>query len=137
MSDAAQVWQRMRTVVLEQHDRRHAVCEALGMSFIKIKALGYIAKGPMTLTELTERLVTDRPYTTLVVDDLERRGLAERTVHPDDRRRKIVSITPAGLKDAERARLIVGAPPEPLLALSPTELETLDRILGKLVEPPG
>ncbi|SDY96689.1 DNA-binding transcriptional regulator, MarR family [Amycolatopsis xylanica] len=137
MSDAAQVWQRLRTVVLEQHDRRHEVCAALGMSFIKIKALGYIAKGPMTLTELTERLVTDRPYTTLVVDDLERRGLAERTVHPDDRRRKIVSITPAGLKDAERARKIVGAPPEPLLALSASELETLDRILGKLVDGPG
>ncbi|MFD8497061.1 MarR family winged helix-turn-helix transcriptional regulator [Amycolatopsis sp. NPDC059657] len=134
MSDAAQVWQRMRTLVLERHDRRREACEALGMSFIKIKALGYIAKAPISLTELTERLITDRPYTTLVVDDLERRGLAERTVHPDDRRRKIVSITPAGLKDAERARRIVGAPPGPILALSASELETLDRILEKLVD---
>lgn len=133
MSDAAQVWHRMRTLVLEQHDRRHAVCEALGMSFIKIKALGYVARQPLSLTELTERLVTDRPYTTLVVDDLERRGLVERTVHPDDRRRKIVTATAAGVEAADRAHRILGEPPGPILTLSAAELTTLDRILEKLV----
>ncbi|WP_158886889.1 MarR family winged helix-turn-helix transcriptional regulator [Amycolatopsis anabasis] len=129
---AARVWLRMREVVLEQHDRRKEVADTLGMSFIRTKALRRIARGPLTMRELTDELVTDRPYTTVIVDDLERRGLVTRTEHPEDRRRKIVAVTPAGAAAAERANRVLAQPPDPLRTLDPADLAALHEILGKL-----
>jgi DNA-binding MarR family transcriptional regulator len=66
------------------------------------------------------------------VDDLERRGLVVRSVHPDDRRCKIVTNTPAGQEMAELAESILARPPQRLLALDQEELALLERVLGKL-----
>jgi DNA-binding MarR family transcriptional regulator len=133
---ATRVWNGMRTLVLDLHDRRNEVCEALGMSFIRAKALRRLALGPRTMRELAAELATDAPYTTLVVDDLEKRGLVERTVHPGDRRAKIVTATPAGLAAAELAERILSEPPAPLLGLAGTDLDTLDRIVTALLATP-
>ncbi|MFC4944155.1 MarR family winged helix-turn-helix transcriptional regulator [Pseudonocardia sp. GCM10023141] len=129
---AARAWLGMRTLVFERYDRRHQVCAALGMSFIKVKALRRVAHAPLTMRELTEQLATDKPYTTLVVDDLERRGLVVRSVHPDDRRSKIVTVTPAGAVEAARADAILEAPPAALSALPAADLAALDRIIAVL-----
>ncbi|WP_116111889.1 MarR family winged helix-turn-helix transcriptional regulator [Amycolatopsis ruanii] len=131
MSAAERVWERMQDV-LGRHDRRKAVTEALGLSFIKIKALRRLASGPLTLADLAERLNTDRPYVTLVVDDLEQRGLVSRTVHPQDRRRKLVAVTPAGAEAAATAERILAEPPASLAALDADGLAQLDRLLAKL-----
>ncbi|MFI1800048.1 MarR family winged helix-turn-helix transcriptional regulator [Streptomyces sp. NPDC020379] len=129
---AERAWGNLREVVLGGNERRKEVVEALGMSFFRVKALRRIAQGPMTLRELADQLLTDRPYTTLVVDDLERRGLVERTPNPADRRSKIVSVTAAGGEAAERANRILGSPPAALLALPPEDLAVLDRIASRL-----
>jgi DNA-binding MarR family transcriptional regulator len=131
----SRVWAAMCSLVLEQEDRRKEVAETLGMSHFRAKALRRLLPGPLTMRELTARLATEKPYTTLVVDDLERRGHVERTVHPDDRRSKIVSLTPAGVAAAEQAERILARPPRGLLALEPDELAALDRILAKLGSP--
>jgi DNA-binding MarR family transcriptional regulator len=130
MTDAAvRVWDRMRELVLD-NDRRREVADALGISFVKAKALRRIAVRPMTMRELAEELLIDRPYATVLVDDLEQRGLVARTVHPDDRRRKIVTATDAGLAAAATASKILSVPPSSLLALPPADLATLDTILA-------
>ncbi|MEU5423319.1 MarR family transcriptional regulator [Streptomyces sp. NPDC020667] len=129
---AERAWGNLREVVLGGNERRKEVVEALGMSFFRIKALRRIAQGPMTLRELADQLLTDRPYTTLVVDDLEKRGLVERTPNPADRRSKIVSVTPSGRSAADRANRILGSPPAALLALPPEDLAVLDRIASRL-----
>ncbi|GGO89955.1 MarR family winged helix-turn-helix transcriptional regulator [Wenjunlia tyrosinilytica] len=127
------IWAGMRSLVLSD-DRRGEVSEALGMSFIRSKALRRLVGGPLTMRELTERLSTDKPYTTLVVDDLERRGLVVRSVHPDDRRSRVVTITEEGAAAAARAEEILARPPEAMRSLAPEELEALDRMVGKLAE---
>ena len=129
---AARVWTAMRALVLEQEDRRREVAEATGMSFVRSKALGKLARRPLKMSELTTLLAVDKPYTTLVVDDLEKRGLVVRSVHPEDRRCKIVTITAAGREVAERAAEILGRPPERLLELAPEELALLDRVTANL-----
>lgn len=129
---AERIWVGLRALVLEQHDRRREVCAALGMSFIKIKALRRVAKGPLTMRELTEQLTTDKPYTTLVVDDLERRGLVARSVHLDDRRCKIVTATPEGVEAAAKAEAILSEPPAALLGLDDEDLAALDKIVAKM-----
>jgi DNA-binding MarR family transcriptional regulator len=85
------------------------------------------------MRELAAALATDAPYTTVVVDDLERRGLAARSAHPDDRRRKLVRATPAGERAARVAEDILNEPPAPVLALTATELATLDHLVAKLL----
>ena len=130
---AARAWQAMRTLVLDRYDRRKPVCEALGMSFIRAKALRRIAEQPLTMRELAAGLGTDPGYTTVVVDDLEGRGLVTRTVSAGDRRSKIVSITPAGAEQAEQAAQILGDPPGPVRDLPPEDLASLDRILTALL----
>ena len=132
---AARAWQAMRTLVLDRYDRRRSVCEALGMSFIRAKALRRIAGGPLTMRELAAGLGTDPPYTTVVVDDLERRGLVVRAVRPGDRRSKIVSITPSGQEQARLAGQILGTPPGPARELPAADLAALDRILSQLLGP--
>ena len=130
---AARAWQAMRALVLDHYDRRKKVCDALGMSFIRAKALRFIAGGPMTMRELAAALGTDPPYTTVVVDDLERRGLVTRTVRAGDRRSKIVAITPDGAGQAELAERILNDAPRPVRELPAADLEALDRILGALL----
>ncbi|MFL6077817.1 MAG: MarR family winged helix-turn-helix transcriptional regulator [Mycobacteriales bacterium] len=134
---ATRAWEGMRALVLEHHDRRKDVTEALDMSFIRAKALTKLAARPMTMRQLGTRLAIDPPYTTVVVDDLERRGLVARTVHPDDRRSKLVTVTPAGAAAAEVAERILNAPPAPLCDLEPGDLAALARIVDVLIAAGG
>jgi len=122
----------MRTLVLDLDDRRREVCDALGMSFIRVKALRRLAAGPMTMRQLAERLTIDAPYTTLVIDDLERRGLVARTVNPDDRRSRLVTVTEAGKATAERSERILDRPPPQLAELDPADLAVLERVISDL-----
>ena len=64
----------MSDLVLD-HDRKVAVSEALGLSFARVRALRRLAAEPLTLRALAELLAADPPYVTLIVDDLEKRGL--------------------------------------------------------------
>ncbi len=132
MSDAAhRSWRAMRALVLD-HDRRKEVCDALDMSLVRIKALLALAGESMTMRELATRLSTDRPYTTLIVDDLEARKLLARNVHPQDRRAKVVAVTSAGQDAARRAARMLNEPPAALRTLSTEQLNALDEILARL-----
>ncbi|MFE6778318.1 MarR family winged helix-turn-helix transcriptional regulator [Streptomyces sp. NPDC057702] len=131
---ATRAWQGLHTLLLDRHNRRKEVADALGMSFSRVRALRRIAPGPLTLRELAQRLGTDPPYTTVIVDDLVRRGLAERVTHPVDRRAKLVRLTTEGRTAAERATAILSTPPEALLALPREDVEALDRVVGRLLD---
>lgn len=131
---AASAWQMMRSLVLELHDRRGAVSESTGMSYLRAKALSRLAPGPMSQRELSATLMTDAPYTSVIVDDLEKRGLVRREVNPADRRSKLVRITTTGRTVARKAHKIQSAPPAALAALSEKELMALEETLRRLVD---
>jgi len=126
------IWQGLRQLVLERNERRKETADALGMSFFRVKALRRIAAKPSRMSELASLLASDRPYLTLVVDDLEKRGLVERHQHPTDRRCKIVSVTKEGQLAADRANAILGTPPPALRTLTAADLAALDRIVALL-----
>ena len=63
--------------------------------------------GPMSPSELGERLIVTRATVTGLVDSLERRGYATRTANPADRRSVIVAITSEGLAVAQRVRELI------------------------------
>ncbi|HEY4096506.1 MAG TPA: MarR family transcriptional regulator [Baekduia sp.] len=125
---ATTAWRSMRDMV-HANDRRGAVAEALGMSFARAKALRLVADAPRTMRELAAGLATDPPYVTVMVDDLEQRGLVARAAHESDRRVKVVTATDAGRAAAAEAERMLDVPPPGLLTLSPEDLATLERIL--------
>jgi DNA-binding MarR family transcriptional regulator len=135
---AARAWHNLRVLLHERGDSRREVSEALGMSFFRVKALRRIAAAtaPLTLRDLAGLLVTDRPYATLVVDDLVGRGLVERSENPADRRSKFVTVTEAGRAAAAEAERILDTPPPALYDLTPADLAVLDRVAAQLVAAP-
>jgi DNA-binding MarR family transcriptional regulator len=54
--------------------------------------------GPASQADLGRGTGIDRSDVTAALSELESRGLVERSVDPDHRRRKIVTITPAGIE---------------------------------------
>jgi DNA-binding MarR family transcriptional regulator len=50
----------------------------------------------LTMTELSHRLMVSNGNVTGVVNRLEREGLITRTSPPDDRRRSVIALSPAG-----------------------------------------
>jgi DNA-binding MarR family transcriptional regulator len=63
--------------------------------------------GPMSPSELGERLIVTRATVTGLLDSLEQRGFVHRSANPVDRRSLVVQITPAGLIVLGELRTIV------------------------------
>ncbi len=131
-TDAAhRAWRVMSDLVLNQ-DRKAVVSSELGLSFARVRALRRLVDEPRTLRELAELLGADPPYVTLMVDDLEGRGLVQRTPHPRDRRAKLVQLTADGRAAALRAEAILERPPAALSALPADDLAALLRVLAQV-----
>ncbi len=128
---ARRAWRAMSDVVLD-HDRKVAVSDALGLSWTRVLALRRLAPQPLTLRGLAERLAADPPYVTLMVDDLEKRGLVQREPHPEDRRAKLVQLTAAGRAAATRADAILDEPPAGLREVPAEDLAAVLRVLDRL-----
>jgi DNA-binding MarR family transcriptional regulator len=128
---ARRVWRTMSAVVLD-HDRKLAVSEELGLSFARVRALRRLVTEPVAMRELADLLAADPPYVTLMVDDLEQRGLVRRMPNPDDRRSKLVELTAAGRKAAGRAEAILDEPPAALDEVPASDLAALLRVLERL-----
>jgi DNA-binding MarR family transcriptional regulator len=129
------VWAAMCELVLD-NERRREVVDAVGLSFGRVRALRRLLGGPLSMGELASALTIDAPNATTVVDDLEELGLVRRGPHPTDRRAKLVELTRRGRDVARRADVVLARPPAALLALEPTDLETLARILEPLRQRP-
>ena len=88
----------------------------------------------MTLSQLAEVTGADAPYTTLIVDKLEAHGLVERLPHPEDRRRKLVTLTTAGQEAIATADAILLRPPQAFRSLPAQDLKRLTELLTRLVD---
>src|SRR5215475_2235643 len=106
--------------------------EGLTLSqFAVLEALYHV--GPLCLGDLARRILTSSGNLTLVLDNLEKRGLAKRTQPVRDKRFVQATITPAGRKliatiFPEHARRIT----EIMARLSSGEQEELGALCRKL-----
>jgi DNA-binding MarR family transcriptional regulator len=134
---AARVWAAMRAFVTA-NNRNRELQEGLGLGrgTGRVKVLLMLLGGPATLRDIAEANQIDAPYATVIVDKLVSLGLAERSAHPDGRRRKLVTLTEAGQETVERAKRILSEPPASLTALAPADLDLLDEVLSRLAAPP-
>ncbi len=95
--------------------------------------------GPGTpMRSIAERLYCDASYVTDLVDRLEERNLIVRTPDPDDRRVKLLELTPAGVELRSKALERLYEPPPGFAELSAAEQRDARRVAGEGVHPaPG
>jgi MarR family transcriptional regulator, lower aerobic nicotinate degradation pathway regulator len=91
--------------------------------------------GPVGQADLGRSTSVDRSDVVTLLGDLERLGLIERAVNPSNRRRNIVSITPAGTRQLRALDHVVDDIQERVLApLSQNERRQLTKLLRKLAD---
>jgi MarR family transcriptional regulator, lower aerobic nicotinate degradation pathway regulator len=91
--------------------------------------------GPIGQADLGRSTSVDRSDVVTWLGELERLGLIERTVNPNNRRRNIVSITPAGSKQLQALDNVIDEIQERVLApLSQNERRQLTKLLRKLAD---
>jgi MarR family transcriptional regulator, lower aerobic nicotinate degradation pathway regulator len=106
---------------------------ARGYHYRALAALGDF--GPTSQTALGRRAQLDDSDVVAALAELEADALVERAHDPDDGRRKIVTITPAGKRQLKKLDRIVASVQEELLApLSASERAELIRLLGRVAE---
>ena len=89
--------------------------------------------GPLCQTEISHKLLLSTANITLVIDNLEKNGLVQRTRSAEDRRFITVSLTEKGAKlIAELFPQHAASVAEEMSVLSPQEQETLGELCRKL-----
>jgi DNA-binding MarR family transcriptional regulator len=131
---AGRVWAAMRALV-EGQPTKQRLRDALdlGRGSGRVKSLIWLAEGPLSLSGLAEAVGVDAPYATLIVDNLEERGLVERQPDPADRRRKLVTLTPEGRDAVAEVLRIRLEPPPGFCRLSAAELDLLEKLVWRIM----
>ncbi len=97
-----------------------------------IKAL-HTLDCPMAMKELGKRMHCDPSFVTLVADMLEKRGLARREPHPDDRRVKNIVLTSDGEALKQQVETEIAARMPWNRALSASERAQLLALIRKML----
>ncbi|HVP55718.1 MAG TPA: MarR family transcriptional regulator [Candidatus Eisenbacteria bacterium] len=114
------------------HAGRHLAGTGLTLTqFAVLEALYHL--GPMSLSDIAQKILTTGGNLTMVVGNLERQGLAHRQRSPEDRRVLVVVLTAKG-KSAIRRLFPVHAAgiTEFMAALSPAQQEQLGSLCRQL-----
>jgi DNA-binding MarR family transcriptional regulator len=89
---------------------------------------------PPSMKVMAERLYCNAPNLTFISNQLIDRGLVERAVDPDDRRSRVLVLTPKGRQVRDELVSTV-LEKTPLAALSAGELAQLATLLGRVARP--
>lgn len=91
--------------------------------------------GPASQATLGRQCGIDRSDVVAVVNELAARELVERGPDPEDRRRNVITLTPAGKRQLRRLERQLARVQDELLApLSAGEREVLARLLGRVLD---
>src|SRR6187551_2903622 len=92
---------------------------------------------PRTMSEVAAAMQCDNSNVTGIVDSLEEKGLAQRRPSEEDRRVKLIELTPQGRRVHTRLARAFAKPPAWVTALSDEDQEALRDILGRAVDSRG
>jgi DNA-binding MarR family transcriptional regulator len=130
---AAEAWRLFFDFFLLTRPERDCALEALELTPNDARALAMLdpVQG-RTMRSLAEGWGCDASNATCMVDRLEQRGLAERRSLPDDRRVKLVVLTPEGVRTRTALIEAIYKPPPALVELPRASLEALRDAAAKL-----
>lgn len=130
---------RANNSVLARIAHRSTHPDLSASQFGTLEALYHL--GPMSQTEICGKLLKSGGNTTLVIDNLEKRGLVQRRRDPQDRRVVMVELTEAGLELIRSIfphhAQVVAEEMSVLTAEEQRQLGELCKKLGKGNSPPG
>ncbi|WP_067906800.1 MarR family winged helix-turn-helix transcriptional regulator [Actinomadura rubrobrunea] len=90
--------------------------------------------GPASQADLGRRTGIDRSDVVAMLNELSDQGLVRRSPDPSDRRRNVITITPAGTRRLHRLDRVLAQIQDELLApLSPDERGELVRLLSRVL----
>ena len=133
--DALRAWQLLMRVFFAQRGEVPARGAPLSLSPVQCHVLRLIEPGaPIPMRRLAEKLSCDASNVTGLIDRLEARGLVQRRPAADDRRVRVLDLTPVGVR--VRAQLLghTRDRSHPLARLSAQEQRTLVTLLEKLLD---
>ena len=105
-SDAAALGRLFEQTYLRFHRRDAKRSQLSGAS--RAVLLHLAMSGPLTVGEAARHLDRAQSVVSDIVTQLETKGLLERQVDPDDRRRTLVWLTPQGVRRLEDDRDVLG-----------------------------
>lgn len=128
--ELGEAWRLLMGLVMDQRWRWAEVAATLNVSQAGLRALLAIDPDePRPMRDLAVSLNCDASYVTVMVDDLERAGYAERRPGPADRRVKMLALTPAGRRALRTVQDELLAPPEQIARLPAPKRASLARLL--------
>ena len=134
-SSACEAWQLLVRFSFTQRATLPALAAELELSPAQCHLLNLIDPDrPMPMGEVAGAMSCDASNVTGLVDRLESRGLLQRTASKEDRRVKVLSLTPLGAR--VRAALLqrMTSSPPTLERLSAADQRALARIMRRLLE---
>jgi DNA-binding MarR family transcriptional regulator len=115
----------------------HAVSVRHDLTPMQAMTLARVGEETLPTKEIARHLHCDPSNATGLVDQLERRGLVERTTPPHDRRVRAVAATEEGRRVHADLRVAMATAVTILDRLSPADLGELHRILTVLDTDPA
>jgi DNA-binding MarR family transcriptional regulator len=111
-----------------------AALAGVGLHLREFAALNIVAAKPgLTQHDLAAAAEIDASTLVATLDALEQRGLAERRVMPEDRRKRAIHLTPEGEAALKRGRMLAKRLGDELFGpLSATERRQFEALLRKL-----
>ena len=132
---ACDAWQLLVQLFFTQRASLPPLAAELELSPAQCHVLHLIEPGrPMPMGRLAETLACDASNVTGLVDRLESRGLVRRHPSAEDRRVKVLDLTPTGSRLRTLLLDRMTTPPVRLDRLSLREQQTLVRILTRLLQ---
>jgi DNA-binding MarR family transcriptional regulator len=128
-------WQLLLKLFFTQRANLPPLAAELELSPAQCHVLHLIEpERPLPMGQLAQNLACDKSNITGLVDRLESRGLVKRRPSPEDRRVKVLVLTPTGVRLRTMLVERMTSPPKTLERLSPRDQRALARILARLVE---
>ena len=133
-SKACEAWELLLKFFFSQRADLPALAAEFELSPAQCHVLHLLEPGhPIPMGHLAETLACDASNVTGLVDRLEAKGLIRRHPSAEDRRLKVLELTPAGIRLRTVVLERMTNPPESLKRLSRGEQESLVKILRELL----
>jgi MarR family transcriptional regulator, organic hydroperoxide resistance regulator len=133
--EACEAWQLLVKFFFTQRADLPTLASEFELSAAQCHVLHLIEPDqPLPMGRLAEALACDASNVTGLVDRLESRGLVRRISGDEDRRVKVLELTPAGVRLRSTVLERMTKPPARLDRLSANEQRALVKILKRLLD---
>jgi MarR family transcriptional regulator, organic hydroperoxide resistance regulator len=134
-TEACRAWELLTRLFFTQRGQLPSLAGEFELSPVQCHVLHLLQPDqPIPMGRLASTLACDASNVTGLVDRLESRGLIARRASKEDRRVKVLVLTPAGARLRAQLQKRLADPPDPFRRLSQAEQRALVSILERLLE---